>query len=111
MSMFDNAGDPEIDKILNGLAGYLKVGQAYHIRTVTDHWIGRVKSIEPLVGNSHYVVVLEEASWIPQTGRFADFIAGRIEPEEVEPVGEMALTLDVAAVYIPWKNPIPTRQK
>ncbi len=30
-------------------------------------------------------LVLEDAAWIADTGRYADFLSGKIEPNEVEP--------------------------
>lgn len=103
--------DIEVESILSGLSGYVKIGQPYHIRTVTDHWIGRVKAIEPVVDGKHYVVILAEASWIPDTGRFTEFISGKAQPNEVEIVGEIAISMDVICGYIPWNNPIPNKQK
>ena len=44
------------------------VGKKIFVRTVTYHLVGRVKNI---VGN---LVFLEDASWIPDSGRFMQFI-------------------------------------
>ena len=42
------------------------IGDVYLIRTVTMVDTGRIKSIHP------HEIVLTEASWIPDTGRFSD---------------------------------------
>lgn len=55
-----------------------KVGEMWLFRTVTMIQSGRVKAI---MGP---MVVLEDAAWIADTGRFFDFLNGK-EPNEVEP--------------------------
>lgn len=45
------------------------VGQKYFIRTATYFQLGRLKSI---IGN---FLVLENASWISDTGRFYEFLS------------------------------------
>ena len=95
----------QIEEIIDGLEGDFRIGIAYHISTVTDHWIGRVTKV------SKSFVYLEQASWIPQLGRMADVVSGKTEPEEVEPVGDIAIKMDVIAAKLEWKNKIPTKQK
>lgn len=50
----------------NKEVGVWKLGQAYFIRTVTMYLTGRLIKIEP------QELVLEEAAWIADTGRFSD---------------------------------------
>lgn len=44
------------------------VGECYFIRTVTMYYVGRLKRI------SGQWLILEDASWICDTGRFHDFL-------------------------------------
>lgn len=57
-----------------------KTGEAYLIRTVTYHLVGRVKQI------LRDCLVLEDAAWVADSGRFMQAIRdGKLS--EVEPVG------------------------
>ena len=84
-----------------------KVGENYFIRTVTFHYTGK---LEAVFDNE---LVLSGAAWIPDDGRFANFLKTG-EPNEVEPypsdnpiiVGRGAV---VDAVVVSW--PLPTVQK
>ena len=87
-----------------------EVGEAYFFRTVTYHTLGKVKKI---VGN---FLVLEEASWIADSGRFNEFInegkvyessSSEIEPLEVNPVISLASIVDA----FPWKHKMPNKVK
>lgn len=61
----------------------MQVGQCYYVRTVTDHWVGRVVAIGP------HSVALEECSWVADSGRLSEFIAkGETEQMEIEYVGD-----------------------
>jgi hypothetical protein len=79
-------------------------GQAYFIRTVTYHTVGRVKSV---TGN---FVELEEASWVADSGRFSQAIKkGTLS--EVEPVGTVFVNMDSIVDVFPWVHKLPTEQK
>jgi hypothetical protein len=86
-----------------------EVGEAYFFRTVTYHTLGRVKKI---VGN---FLVLEEASWIADSGRFNEFIndgkvdnqSVEIEHLEVNPVLSLTSVVDA----FPWKHKLPSKTK
>lgn len=81
-----------------------KVGESYFIRTVTYHLTGRVKAI---VGK---FLVLEDASWIADSGRFSNAIReGKLD--EVEPVGNAFLNTDSITDAFPWKHKLPDKQK
>jgi hypothetical protein len=95
----------EVEQIMEGLTGDYRIGEAYHVRTVTDHWIGVVEKV------TQDFVYLTQASWIPRTGRFTDFCAGTAEPKEVEIVGDIAIKKDVICSLIVWKNKIPTEPR
>lgn len=60
-----------------------EIGTAYLFRTITYHALGRVKSI---VGK---FLILEEAGWVADTGRYSDACEGRmmeLTSSEFEPV-------------------------
>jgi len=59
--------------------GPWEIGKKYLIRTVTmiQHGV--------LIDITEHELVLTQASWIADTGRFHDFIIGKDEPNEVEP--------------------------
>lgn len=84
-----------------------KVGENYFIRTVTFHYTGKLTQV------TDQELVLEAASWIPDDGRFADFLKTGV-PNEVEPyikgkqviLGRGAI---IDAVTIDW--PLPDKQK
>jgi len=62
-----------------GEDGPWEIGKKYLIRTVTMIQHGT------LVGISATELVLAKASWIADTGRFSDFLHGKISPSDVEP--------------------------
>ena len=82
-----------------------KVGDAYFIRTVTYFATGRVKAI---VGQ---FLVLEDAAWIADTGRFREAIMKGIL-NEVEPV-EVAMFVNISSITdaFPWTHKLPREQK
>lgn len=55
-----------------------EVGRAYLIRTVTNYWTGRVDRV---VGD---FLVLSEAAWIADTGRYSEAI-DEAHLKEIEP--------------------------
>ena len=80
------------------------IGQSLFIRTITYHLVGRVVS---RCGN---ILQLEDASWVADSGRFAQAIKqGTLE--EVEPVGTAYVNLDAMTDMFPWAHPLPTAQK
>ena len=81
-----------------------ETGKSYFIRTVTYHLIGRV---ERIVGK---FLVLKDASWIGDSGRFMNAIKeGKLN--EVEPVGDAFLNTDAIADAFPWVHELPKEQK
>jgi hypothetical protein len=64
--------------IVTNAVGPWKIGKIYLIRTVTMIDTGR------LVGVTPQELILTEAAWIPDTGRFADAL-DKLSFNEVEP--------------------------
>ncbi len=82
-----------------------KIGEAYFIRTVTYFATGRIKAI---VGN---FLVLDDAAWIADTGRFREAIMKGIL-SEVEPVEvDMFVNLNSITDAFSWKHKLPREQK
>ncbi len=81
-----------------------KKGKAYFIRTVTYHLTGQVVTIE---GD---FLILKDAAWIADSGRFTQAIAdGKLD--EVEPVGEAIVNMKGIIDAFPWKHALPTNQR
>lgn len=82
-----------------------QIGSAYFIRTVTYFATGRVKAI---VGQ---FLVLEEAAWIADTGRFSDAMAKGVM-SEVEPV-DMDMFVNIGSITdaFPFPHKLPREKK
>jgi len=80
------------------------IGHAWLIRTVTYFLVGRItKRVGPFF-------LLEEASWVADTGRFTDAIKkGTLS--EVEPVGPALVSISSIVDMFPWAHKLPTDQK
>lgn len=80
------------------------IGHQWLIRTVTYFLVGRVtKRVGPFL-------LLEEASWVADTGRFHDAIKkGTLS--EVEPVGPALLNVSAIVDMFPWAHKLPTDVK
>ena len=81
-----------------------EVGKAYFIRTVTFHLTGRVRAI------TGKFLLLDDAAWIAESGRFADAIERGVL-NEVEPLGEWMVNVDSITDAGPWRHPLPMVQK
>ena len=97
-----------VDMVSGGMAGKghsFKIGTCYLIRTVTMHYTGRVVEV------TDTDVVLEDAAWIADTGRFADSLAkGTLS--EVEPYPDRVAVCRGAMVdFAVWSHPLPRAQK
>lgn len=82
-----------------------QIGQAYLIRTVTNYWTGR------LIAFGQQELVLEEAAWIADTGRFNEADA-KGSLNEVEPVqGRVIIGRGSIVDAVPWKHSLPRSVK
>jgi hypothetical protein len=79
----------------------LQVGECYLIRTVTHYYTGRLKSLTTTD------LVLEEAAWIPDTGRYSVALQTgqllEVEPYPNEVIVSLAAIVDAAR----WSHPLP----
>ena len=79
-------------------------GEKWFFRTVTYHLVGKVKKV---IGNW---AVLEDASWVADSGRFMSAIKnGTLS--EVEPVGACLINLSTVVDAFPWRHELPKEQK
>ena len=77
------------------------IGASYIIRTVTMYYTGRLESVFP--GE----LVLADAAWIADTGRWSAALAtGKLS--EVEPYPGLCIVSRAAIVDVaPWAHPLP----
>ena len=84
-----------------------RIGEAYFFRTVTHHLTGRVKRVTPIE------IVLTEAAWIADDGRFYNAIKdGKLNEVEPFPQDEEVIMGRGALIdAVRWKHPLPKDQK
>lgn len=82
----------------------LEVGKSYLIRTVTHYYTGRVVECSPIR------IVLEDAAWIAETGRFSDALkTGKLS--EVEPYPDQVVVSPFAVVdACEWSHELPRKR-
>jgi hypothetical protein len=81
------------------------IGQNYFIRTITYFLVGNLVSVY------EYELVIKDAAWIPETGRYSDsFKKG--EFEEVEPLdGNIIIGRQSIIDCAQWTKELPRKQK
>ena len=78
-----------------------RIGDKVFIRTVTYHYTGRIAAI--YAGE----IVLDDAAWIADSGRFGTALATG-ELSEVEPYpGSVTLSRGAIVDVSPWAHPLP----
>lgn len=81
-----------------------ELGKAYLIRTVTYFTVGKLKKV---VGD---FLMLEEASYVADTGRFMNAVKNG-SLNEVEPTGTCYVNINSIVDAFPWKHKLPQEQK
>lgn len=83
----------------------IAVGEPVLIRTVTHYFTGRVRAV------TASDIVLDDAAWIADTGRFADALkTGKLN--EVEPYPSHVIISRGGVIDItPWEHDLPRKQK
>jgi hypothetical protein len=81
-----------------------QIGQSYLIRTVTLYYTGKVKRVTPKE------IILEDAAWIADTGRFSDALKTGVL-KEVEPMGEVIIGRGAVVDATKWNFALPKDQK
>ncbi len=89
----------------------LNAGQKVYIRTVTHHQVGEIVAIET-VGQQNFVV-LKNASWIADSGRWADALKlGFGSDAEIEPCpGTILVNLGSVIDIFAWEHDLPEKQQ
>lgn len=84
---------------------FFVVGQSYLIRTVTHYYTGRLTAVNDAE------LLLSDAAWIADTGRYANSVkSGALS--EVEPVeGPLVLSRGAIVDAVEWKHALPRDQK
>lgn len=96
----------EILELLNGGKSHsFEIGKCYLIRTVTMHYTGRLVSV------TDSDIVLTDAAWIADTGRYSNSLhEGSLS--EVEPYPGLVVVSRFAIVdFAVWNFPLPREQK
>ncbi len=85
--------------------GGFVMGEKVFIRTVTHYHLGKIVDVTPSF------VVLTDASWIADTGRFSEMLAnGTIN--ELEPYSDNAHVSRGAIIdHTPWRHSLPRERK
>lgn len=101
----------KLSKLFGGQApdqdSHWEVGSAYFIRTVTHHYTGRLTKVTPTE------LVIEDAAWIADDGRFADFLKSG-EASEVEPYPDgVKVIIGRSGILdaVKWTAKLPREQK
>lgn len=81
-----------------------EIGKSYFFRTVTYHLVGRLAGID---GD---FLLLEEASWVADSGRFMNALQQGVL-SEVEPVGDAIVNQQSICDAFPWRHKLPKEQK
>lgn len=102
----------ELAKIVGGMGGVTEmehpyhIGKNYFIRTVTFYYIGTLRRV------TQQELVLEDAVWVADTGRFHQAMTdGTLS--EIEPFGKGEVIIGRGAVIDAtlWNHMVPTTQK
>lgn len=100
----------ELTKVVSGGCDSIperpfSVGKNYFIRTVTMYYTGRLVKIYA------EFIELDECAWIPDTGRFQDFLL-KGNANEVEPfINKVVIPLSSLIDMTEWRNELPKKQK
>lgn len=108
---FRKAPDIQISSESRSSQSYIKPGENWFIRTVTNYNIGQVECVT----SREIIFKKGTASWIASTGRFHNFmrIGADIENCEVEPFGDVPVVLNRESIVdaTPWPHKLPLEQK
>ena len=83
---------------------FLKIGEKYLFRTITMIYTGRIKAI------NENEIILEQAAWIADTGRFADNLKS-CEFNEVEPYVNDVIIFKTSFLDVTKIAKLPLEQK
>lgn len=82
------------------------VGKNYFIRTVTHYYTGK------LVQVTNQELVLEDAAWIADTGRYQQaLVTGSLSEVEIYPAGQVIVGRGAVVDASVWAHTLPKEQK
>lgn len=82
-----------IQSVVPGDYEYLNPGRDYFIQTVTAFYQAR------LVAVTERFLVVKDGAWIPDTGRFSDFVKGK-DANEIEPLPDGLAHIGIGAIIL-----------
>lgn len=83
-----------------------EIGKNYFIQTVTHYYTGK------LVAVLKDEIILEDAAWIADTGRFQEFIKdGKFNEVEPYPTGKLIVGRGSLVQAFEWTHTLPRAQK
>jgi hypothetical protein len=89
----------------NSTESAFEVGEKYFIRMVTHYMVGKLQD------EKDGFLIFSNASWIADTGRFADFLKTG-EANEVEPVKGFYRVAKTAIIdFFDFSHELPSKQK
>lgn len=93
--------------LLSPVRSPVRVGNTVFIRTVTHYYTGRIVLLTDLE------LVLEEAAWIADTGRFSDAMStGTLNEVEPYPIGTLvSINRGAGCDVSDWPYPLPRTKK
>ena len=103
-ALLGNESNTDSKPTYDAYAAKYLVGRKKFFRTVTYHVLGRV--VEVVDG----VAILEDASWVADSGRFMDFLKKGVA-DEVEPTGRHEVHLATVVDSFDWDHELPKSQK
>ena len=83
-----------IQNVAPGDYEYLNPGRDYFIQTVTAFYQAR------LVAVTERFLVVKDGAWIPDTGRFSNFVNGEIDADEIEPLPDGLAHIGIGAIIL-----------
>jgi hypothetical protein len=85
---------------------HMQVGSSYLIRGVTLYYVGRAVAV------TEHEVVLDDASWVADTGRFNEALrTGVLDEVEPFPSGEAVVNRGAIMDYSLWPHALPREVK
>jgi hypothetical protein len=102
-------GDKEISTVSNDNDHPYKIGKNYLVRCVTSYQLGRIKS----VGDKE--VVLADACWVSDTGRFQDALENGLESLDTSEIelflGDVIIGRGAIVDCVEYRHELPSKQK
>lgn len=81
---------------------WLEPGKCYFVRTVSDHWVGRLVSVD-----GPHDLTLTDFAWVAHSGRLGEFLAnGRADGMEIEAAPDGRLLGVHYLAVTPWPHPL-----